>query len=57
MSTKKIIGILTFAIVLFAAMQNLDIVGRAVGTVLGLVSPFLIGKAVWTFEKGMAEKS
>ena len=38
MSTKKIIGILTFAIVLFAAMQHLDIVGRAVGTVLGLVS-------------------
>ena len=46
MSTKKIIGILTFAIVLFAAMQHLDIVGRAVGTVLGLVSPFLIGGCI-----------
>ena len=46
LSTKKIIAILTFAIVLFAAMQHLDVVGSAVGTVLGLLSPFLIGGCI-----------
>lgn len=46
MSTKKIIGVLTFAIVLFVTMQHLDVAGRTVGTLLGLLSPFLIGGCI-----------
>ena len=42
-STKKILWILTFAIVLFVGMQHLNVVGQIFQGLLGLLAPFLIG--------------
>lgn len=44
--TKKLIGVVTFAIVLFTGLQHLPAVMNGIGTVLGLLSPFLIGGCV-----------
>ncbi len=43
---KKIIGIITFAIVLYFLLQNVGTVKQVIGNILGILSPFLIGAGV-----------
>ena len=43
---KKILGIITFAIVLYAVILNLKIVVSALGYVISLLKPFIVGLCI-----------
>ncbi|MDO5136389.1 MAG: AI-2E family transporter [Eubacteriales bacterium] len=43
---KKITWLITFAVVLYVGMRNLDVVLGVVGTVWGLIFPFVVGCAI-----------
>ncbi|NLK28902.1 MAG: AI-2E family transporter [Clostridiales bacterium] len=43
---KKILGIITFAILLFVAIQNIDRVGRTLAYLIRLIFPFLLGGGI-----------
>lgn len=45
-TTRKIIGIITFAIVLFFVLQNIETAKSLVGSALNIISPFLFGAAL-----------
>ena len=40
---KKIVGIVSFAILLNWGLKNTDFLGRLLGLLVGLILPFLIG--------------
>ena len=42
-NVKKIMGIITFALVLYFVLQNMGIIFGAIGSVLGILAPFLFG--------------
>ena len=44
-NVKKIIGIITFTIVLYFVLQNMEATKNIIGGVLGTISPFLFGAA------------
>ena len=43
---KKILGIITFAIVLYAIMSNLPKVLSVIGYVISLLTPFIVGLCI-----------
>ena len=43
---KKILGIITFAIVLYAIMSNLPKVLSVIGYVVSLLTPFIVGLCI-----------
>ena len=43
---KKIVGIVSFAILLNWGLKNTDFLGRLLGLLVGLILPFLIGGAL-----------
>jgi predicted PurR-regulated permease PerM len=45
-STRRMLWIITYAILLYSAVQNPAVVGRVLSYLLGLVTPFLIGGAI-----------
>lgn len=45
-STRRVIWIITYAILLYCAVQNPAVVGRVLSYLLGLITPFLIGGAI-----------
>lgn len=45
-STHRVLWIITYAILLYSAVQNPAVVGRALSYLLRLVTPFLIGGAI-----------
>lgn len=45
-NVKKILLIITFAIGLYAAFQNIQIVGNILGTILKIIFPFILGLCI-----------
>jgi len=45
-STRRVIWIITYAILLYSAVQNSAVIGRVLSYLLGLITPFLIGGAI-----------
>ncbi|MDF2543577.1 MAG: family transporter [Herbinix sp.] len=43
---KKLLGIITFAILLYVGLQNLNLVMNNIAAVFGLIFPFLLGAAI-----------
>ena len=43
---KKILGIITFAILLFVGIQNINAIWRFLSSLIGLIFPFLLGGGI-----------